>query len=161
MRITALLHAIALLFALGCVHRQGTLAERGVKKRLSDRIVRTQYGQMRGILIEFTGANLRPVDAYIGIQYATTFAAQMRFMPPTSSAEKWREMRVMIGPKPACPQPVFNETYMRMMLARGEIERRKGIAPSTITPDEDCHYVNVYVPTGRDVLCCIDVYLFQ
>ena len=117
--------------------------------RLSNREVHTRYGQMRGLLVEFRGHGLKEVDAYLGIQYATTFTSQMRFMPPTSSPEKWRQMRAMYPHKPACPQQLMTTWMSKKALPQTEMIRLTQLANYSMIQNEECLYMNLYVPAGR------------
>ena len=141
--------ALFLMGILLLLPRFGVSEQKIYKEQLSSRIVRTQYGQMRAVLVEFRVPGLKPVDAYLGIQYATTFGSQIRFMPPTSSAEKWRGMRSMFGVQPACPQRVLNSTVLTTYLPAGEVERLMRVSPATMSQNEECLYMNVHVPTGK------------
>lgn len=122
-------------------------------KTLSPRTVITKYGQMRGALVEFTDRSLKPVDAYLGLQYATTLTSQMRFMPPMSSAEKWRLMRVVFAHRHVCPQkPINKDNFEELKKSKpeGEIERLRRIASFVLNPKEECLDLNVFVPTGKN-----------
>ena len=61
---------------------------------LSDRVVTTNYGKLRGVQIDFHGSKLQPVEGYLGIQYASLHGGALRFMPPTSPTEKWDGVRI-------------------------------------------------------------------
>ena len=44
------------------------------------------------------------VEAYLGLQYASLLDGDLRFMPPTSTTEKWDGIRVALRYRPVCPQ---------------------------------------------------------
>ena len=119
---------------------------------MSTRTVSTRYGQVKGALLEFSDRSLKPVEAYRSLQYATTMGTQMRYMPPTSPSDRWKFIRVAFSYRPVCPQPIIKEDRLMKLLPRGEIERRKRIAPFTMSQTEECLNLNLYVPTGR--FCC-------
>lgn len=61
---------------------------------LSDRVVTTNYGRLRGVQVEFEDSSLQPVEAYLGVQYASLRGGALRFMPPTNPTEKWEGVRI-------------------------------------------------------------------
>ena len=61
---------------------------------LSDRVVTTNYGKIRGLRVEFDEENLQTVEAYLGIQYASLHGGALRFMPPTNPMEKWEGVKL-------------------------------------------------------------------
>lgn len=65
-----------------------------VLDRLSPRVVTTNYGKLRGLLIEFDDPGLQDVEAYLGIQYASLGGSDLRFMPPTNPVEKWDGVKI-------------------------------------------------------------------
>lgn len=129
-------------------------ANRVYMKKLSSNIVTTKYGQLRGTIVEFSDPTLKPVEAYLGLQYATTLTSQMRYMPPMSSAEKWTPVRVAFAHRSVCPQPLINEDDLKKTKPRGEVERLKKIAHYLFTQTEECLNLNLYVPkaqTGKSI----------
>lgn len=123
-----------------------------VVEEASARTVDTKYGQIKGTLLKFSDENLKPVEVYRSLQYASTLGTQMRFMPPTSPLERWKFIRFVTSYRYACPQPIFKEEQARKYLPKGEMERRKKIAPSVMLQNEDCLDLNIYVPTGKNFL---------
>lgn len=61
---------------------------------LSDRVVTTNYGKLRGLRVEFDEENLQQVEAYLGVQYASLHGGALRFMPPTNPMEKWQGVKI-------------------------------------------------------------------
>ena len=61
---------------------------------LSARVVTTNHGKLRGVQIDFDGTSLQPVEAYLGVQYASLLGGTLRFMPPTSPTEKWNGVKL-------------------------------------------------------------------
>jgi len=111
------------------------------------RVVDTQYGKLRGVVIERPGRHLPPVEAFLGVQYATVLNGDLRFMPPTSTMQKWEGIRVAMKHRPVCPQriPDFEELARRM--PRGRVDQYRRLAPFLEKQHEECLSLNVYVPT--------------
>ncbi|KAL4220133.1 hypothetical protein ACF0H5_020545 [Mactra antiquata] len=116
-------------------------------KVLSSKIVRTKYGQMRGALVEFKDPTLKPVISYLGLQFASTLNSKMRFMPPVSTAEKWKSIRVTFKPRSVCPQEQVVEDDIQGQVPQGEVEKMKRISHWTLEQIEECLTLNLYVPT--------------
>ena len=121
---------------------------------MSSRTVDTKYGQIRGTLLKFSDEGLKPVEAFRSLQYASTLGTQMRFMPPTSPSDRWKFIRIAFSYRSVCPQPIFKENEVMTYLAKGEIDRRKRIAPFVMSQSEECLNLNLYVPTGKS-LCSV------
>ena len=125
---------------------------------LSPRIITTHYGKIRGVLRKVPKAgrvtknNLKPsfptdfVETFYGIQYATVFKGKLRFMPPTSSLEKWTGLKTADNFAPVCPQhmPDFEELKQRM--PRKKFERIKKISEFLKFQDEECLFLNIFIP---------------
>lgn len=60
---------------------------------LSNRIIITNYGKLRGVKVEFDDPSLQTVEAYLGIQYASLHGGHLRFMPPTNPTERWDNVK--------------------------------------------------------------------
>ena len=65
-----------------------------VLDNLSQRIVMTNYGKLRGALVKFQDSDLQPVEAYLGVEYASLKGGALRFMPPTNPAQKWEGVKI-------------------------------------------------------------------
>ena len=140
--------------------------------QMSNNVVETQFGKLRGVLINVPIRNQPQVEAYYGLQYASVLNGDLRFMPPTSSLEKWDGVRVALKHRPVCPQrlPVEAELAKTMPLAR--VEHFKRLIPFLEKQQEECLNLNIYVPvkgqcivwsknvvkccqmSDRDVKCC-------
>lgn len=143
------------MFILLCMAIIPPTEHRVFTQKLSSRTVTTKYGQMRGAMVEFPHPELKPVESYLGLQYATTLTSQMRFMPPMSSGEKWKSVRVAFEHRSVCPQALINEDELKKKLPMGEVERLKRIAHFILTQTEECLNLNVYVPTGKSVFLSV------
>lgn len=122
-----------------------------VRQQASNTIIKTEYGDMRGLLVEFPDLGLRPVQSYLGIQYASTMASQMRFMPPTSSPEKWKGTRSVSMHRPVCPQNYIRDSELRRIKPVGEAIRLRRILEYVKNDglSEECLNLNLYVPGNR------------
>jgi len=125
--------------------------------KVSQRVVTTQYGKLKGILITLPEPGLPQVEAYLGIDYATLLDGELRFMPPTSPIKKWEGVKSAIKFKPVCPQrmPDVDELERRMPMERVEHLRR--VRAFLERQSEECLNLNVYVPlvtthTGKHVV---------
>ena len=135
--------------------------------QLGPRVVETQYGKLRGVLITLTNRHLPLVDAYYGLPYASVLGGELRFMPPTSTTEKWDGIRVALKFRPVCPQSVDRVTKTAAEAAamgRGkdgagtgdggiisrwmadQAERLARLLPFVERQHEECLNLNVYVP---------------
>ncbi|XP_052830587.1 neuroligin-4, X-linked [Octopus bimaculoides] len=115
-------------------------------RTLSDRVVTTRYGTVRGVMVEFPNRHLKPVDAYLGLPYASLLRGNLRFMPPTSPMEKWTGTRVVLDMSPVCPQKVPDLNDLKGKVPESRYEHYKRIAPLLSKQLEDCLSLNLYVP---------------
>ena len=113
----------------------------------STRTVTTTYGKMRGVLRQFPNSDLRAVETYKGIRYATLMGNDLRFMPPTGRSERWHDVRVMYKFKPVCPQRVPNIDELRHRIPSRRLAYIQRVMPFISEQSEDCLYLNIYVPT--------------
>ena len=77
-----------------------TFGGRAPLTQASRRVVETASGRLRAVVISRPG--LRPVEAFLGLQYATA----ERFRRPTTSARRWEGIRVARDFGPVCPQRI-------------------------------------------------------
>ena len=115
--------------------------------RMSPRIVNTQYGKLRGILIALPHRDLPVVEGFFGLPYASLLGGELRFMPPTAPMEKWEEIRVAIDFKSVCPQrkPNIEELESRGT-PRVRLEFYKRLLPFLENQHEECLNLNIYLP---------------
>ena len=114
--------------------------------QLGPSIVETQYGKLRGMLVTLSNKNLDQVEAYLGLQYAATLGSEMRFMPPSTTTEKWENIRPALQHRPVCPQVVPSLAQLRAMMPTERVEHFRRILPFLEKQSEECLYLNVYVP---------------
>jgi len=115
---------------------------------MSRRVVATRYGRLRGILVELPEPRLPPVEAYLGVEYASLLGGRLRFMPPTGPMEKWDGVKVAMKHRAVCPQPMPD--LSEPGLTDRELARRKRLATFVDKQHEDCLTLNIYVPArGR------------
>ena len=114
--------------------------------QMSQRIINTGHGRLRGLLITLPNRTLPPVEAYLGLEYASLRGRELRFMPPTvSGTGPWNGVRTALKFRPICPQIVPSEITS---------ERLGRILPFLEPQQEDCLYLNVYVPLGPSPGTC-------
>ncbi|XP_022647725.1 neuroligin-4, X-linked-like isoform X2 [Varroa destructor] len=120
--------------------------------RVSDRVVKTNYGKLRGRIIipeSKFGITLQPVEVFLGIPYVSPPIGTLRFLPPMNSPH-WEDIRDADHFGPVCPQKLpidLNDTAQaaqKMPLAR--VEYLKKISQLLINQSEDCLFLNIYAP---------------
>jgi len=114
--------------------------------QMSRRVVVTRYGRLRGILIDLPEPTLPPVEAYLGLQYGSLLGGELRFLPPTSPVTRWEGIRTALKFKPVCPQPLPDLNDVARHAPAAVVDRLRRIVPFLEQQQEDCLYLNVYVP---------------
>nr|XP_024217611.1 neuroligin 4-like [Halyomorpha halys] len=115
--------------------------------KYSTRLVRTKYGPLRGLT-----AGHPPVEAFLGVPYATPPVGSLRYMPPVTPS-MWRSPRLADTFSPVCPQAgphVGNLTEALLELPRGRVAYLEKLLPLLANQSEDCLYLNIYVPRGGE-----------
>ena len=124
----------------------------------SSRVVTTQYGKVRGLLSKapqpgrITKLSLYPkippatVEVFYGLQYATVFGGNLRFMPPTSSIEKWEGIKLAGSFQPVCPQKIPDLGEMSRISPLKKVERVGRMLPFLRQQDEECLFLNIFIP---------------
>lgn len=134
--------------AILCLNR--IVVARVYASHMSDTIVETQFGKLRGVLVTLPNKNLPQVEAYLGLQYASVLGGELRFMPPTGSLEKWDGTRGAVNYRPVCPQRIPTDEELRKRMPLGRVAHFKRIIPFLEKQSEECLNLNVYVPVrGR------------
>ncbi|XP_061596022.1 neuroligin-2b isoform X2 [Cololabis saira] len=108
-------------------------------------IVTTSYGKVRGIRKELNNEILGPVEQYLGVPYATAPIGERRFQPPEAPGS-WQEIRNATQFAPVCPQNVHG-VLPEIMLPVWFTDNLDAAASYVQNQDEDCLYLNIYVPT--------------
>ena len=114
--------------------------------QMSRRVVTTRYGRLRGILVNLPEPTLPPVEAYLGLEYASLLGGELRFLPPTSPVTRWDGVRTALKFKPVCPQPLPDLNDIARRAPSSVVDRLRRIVPFLEQQQEDCLYLNVYVP---------------
>jgi len=119
---------------------------------LNARVVKTKQGSVKGVLVIPSNRDLQPVEAFLGIPYASPPVSALRFMPPISPMP-WHGVRLMDKYGPACPQTlpdVSNEKEALRFVTRGRLQYLRRLLPYLRNQSEDCLYLNIYAPvTGN------------
>ena len=90
---------------------------------LSPRIVKTKQGSLKGVLVIPPNRELQPVEAFLGLPYASPPVGALRYMPPVSPIS-WNGIRLMDKYGPACPQTlpdITNEREALRFVTRGRL----------------------------------------
>lgn len=123
--------------------------------QMSPRVINTQYGKLRGVLVTLPNRHLPLVEAYLGLQYASILGGELRFMPPTSPMQKWDGIKVALMFPPVCPQTPPDIDELERTLPLGRADHFKRLLPFLERQNEDCLNLNIYVPVrGECVRCC-------
>ncbi|XP_067850750.1 neuroligin-1 isoform X2 [Heptranchias perlo] len=108
-------------------------------------VVNTNYGRLRGIKKELSNEILGPVIQYLGIPYAASPTGERRFQPPEPPSS-WSEIRNATHFAPVCPQNIHG-MLPDVMLPVWFTANLEVIASSVQEQNEDCLFLNIYVPT--------------
>lgn len=126
----------------------------------SPRTVNTKYGSLQGIVITFVrelnstrghGTRLTPVEAFLGVPYASPPSGNLRFMPPVAPTH-WRGVRQANHLSAVCPQtisPYMNSTEsgdVSRNISERLFDRLQRQLPFVRNQSEDCLHLNIYVP---------------
>jgi Carboxylesterase type B len=120
-----------------------------VVHKYSTRVVKTKYGPLRGVILQH---NHPPVEAFLGVPYATPPVGSLRYMPPVTPS-MWRNTRPADSFSPVCPQTppeIGNRTEALLELPRGRLLYLEKLLPLLVNQSEDCLYLNIYVPRGGE-----------
>ncbi|XP_048460724.1 neuroligin-1 [Rhincodon typus] len=108
-------------------------------------IVNTNYGRLRGIKKELSNEILGPVIQYLGVPYAASPTGDRRFQPPEPPSS-WSEIRNATHFAPVCPQNIHG-MLPDVMLPVWFTANLEVIASYVQEQNEDCLFLNIYVPT--------------
>uniref|UniRef100_UPI00358FA608 neuroligin-4, X-linked-like isoform X2 n=1 Tax=Myxine glutinosa TaxID=7769 RepID=UPI00358FA608 len=111
--------------------------------------VTTNYGKLRGVRIVLNNEILAPVDQYLGVPYAAPPVGERRFSSP-EPMRPWPGVRNASAFAPVCPQGV-RSALSEPMLPVWFSANMDAVAPYLQDQNEDCLYLNIYVPTEDDL----------
>ncbi|XP_068230849.1 neuroligin-4, X-linked-like [Palaemon carinicauda] len=123
--------------------------------------ISTKYGQLRGFYRDLPGINIR-VASYLGIPYATPPVGANRFSP-TRALSQWVGVLDATHFGPSCPQrlpDITNETSARSQMPKATYERLQRYLPALKHQDEDCLYLNLYIPQEEASTTAYSVVVF-
>ncbi|XP_051876826.1 neuroligin-3a isoform X4 [Pristis pectinata] len=107
--------------------------------------VNTHYGKLRGIRIPLPSEILGPVDQYLGVPYAAAPIGEKRFQPP-EPPPSWSGIRNVTHFAPVCPQNIHG-MVPEIMLPIWFTANLDIVATYIQDQNEDCLYLNIFVPT--------------
>ncbi|CAH0557628.1 unnamed protein product [Brassicogethes aeneus] len=134
---------VASVVFVGLVEESGAGASLLVHK-YSTRVVRTKYGPLRGVMIHIHP----PVEAFLGVPYATPPIGSLRYMPPVTPST-WRNTRLADRFGAVCPQrppDIGNRSEALLEYPKGRLLYLEKLLPLLANQSEDCLYLNLYVP---------------
>ncbi|XP_018607270.1 neuroligin-3-like isoform X2 [Scleropages formosus] len=111
--------------------------------------VNTQYGKLRGVRVPLPSEILGPVDQYLGVPYAASPVGEKRFMPPEPPSS-WSGIKNTTHFAPVCPQNIHN-AVPEIMMPVWFTFNLDIVATYIQDQNEDCLYLNIYVPTEDDI----------
>ncbi|KAK9393662.1 neuroligin-3 [Crotalus adamanteus] len=107
--------------------------------------VNTHYGKLRGVRVPLPSEILGPVDQYLGVPYAAPPIGDKRFLPP-EPPPSWSGIRNATHFPPVCPQNIHT-AVPEIMLPIWFTSNLDIVATYIQDPNEDCLYLNIYIPT--------------
>ncbi|CAM4610146.1 unnamed protein product [Leuciscus chuanchicus] len=107
--------------------------------------VNTQYGKLRGARVPLPSEILGPVDQYLGVPYAAPPVGEKRFLPPEPPSS-WSGIKNATHFAPVCPQNIHN-AVPEIMMPIWFTFNLDIVATYIQDQNEDCLYLNIYVPT--------------
>ncbi len=138
----------------------GALAASASTISISQRIVQTDYGALRGVVDHIAHhqggsfAGLHPVEKFLGVPYATPPINGLRFMPPLTPSP-WDGIKLADKVGPSCPQQHQSQEQ------RDQQRYWTKSLVSNNTDDEDCLYLNIFYPTiGMSIIYNITLTFF-
>ena len=118
--------------------------------------IRTDWGGIRGFVVQPPVPSLRPVDVYLGIPYGQPPTGDRRFMPPQTKSKWTGKVKDALTNGPVCPQTAAPrlgrraEVLQNMPPLRYDFLRR--LQPKLERQSEDCLYLNLFVPQRQGKL---------
>uniref|UniRef100_A0A8B9LQI4 Neuroligin 3 n=1 Tax=Astyanax mexicanus TaxID=7994 RepID=A0A8B9LQI4_ASTMX len=111
--------------------------------------VNTHYGKLRGVRVPLPSEILGPVDQYLGVPYAAPPTGEKRFLPPEAPSS-WSGIKNATHFAPVCPQNIHN-AVPEIMMPIWFTFNLDIVATYIQDQNEDCLYLNIYVPTEDDI----------
>ncbi|XP_030374225.1 uncharacterized protein LOC115623821 [Scaptodrosophila lebanonensis] len=109
--------------------------------------IQIKQGRLMGITRRFQlTTGLRDVDQYLGLPYAESPIGSRRFMPPGAPLP-WQGLKIARHLPPVCPQKLPDiSSQSSVNMSRGRYRHLTRLMPYLKTENEDCLYLNLYVP---------------
>ncbi|KOB75258.1 Uncharacterized protein OBRU01_05590 [Operophtera brumata] len=128
----------------------------GRNSMLRTRVIGTRYGKLQGVILPMDQHKyLKPVEAYLGVPYATPPTGSNRFAP-TRAPAPWDDVKTVDQMGPVCPQKlpdIANETLVLERMPKGRLEYLRRLLPRLKNQSEDCLYMNIYTPVqGKNII---------
>uniref|UniRef100_A0A336LRV4 CSON014630 protein n=1 Tax=Culicoides sonorensis TaxID=179676 RepID=A0A336LRV4_CULSO len=108
--------------------------------------IRIKQGRIKGFVRTMhPQSGLKNVDQFLGIPYAEAPVGSRRFMPP-GAPPLWQGLKFATKFAPVCPQTLPDVNDPKNPLSKGRYDQIKRLFTYLKNEDEDCLYLNVYVP---------------
>ncbi|KAL0588172.1 Neuroligin-4, X-linked, partial [Plecturocebus cupreus] len=112
-------------------------------------VVNTNYGKVRGLRTPLPNEILGPVEQYLGVPYASPPTGERRFQPPEPPSS-WTGIRNATQFAAVCPQHLDERSLLHDMLPIWFTANLDTLMTYVQDQNEDCLYLNIYVPTEDD-----------
>ncbi|XP_076197470.1 neuroligin-1 isoform X5 [Aptenodytes patagonicus] len=109
-------------------------------------VVTTNFGKIRGIKKELNNEILGPVIQFLGVPYAAPPTGERRFQPPEPPSP-WGDIKNTTQFAPVCPQNIIEGRLPEVMLPVWFTNNLDVVSTYVQDQNEDCLYLNIYVPT--------------
>ncbi|XP_074446060.1 neuroligin-1 isoform X8 [Larus michahellis] len=109
-------------------------------------VVTTNFGKIRGIKKELNNEILGPVIQFLGVPYAAPPTGERRFQPPEPPSP-WADTKNTTQFAPVCPQNIIEGRLPEVMLPVWFTNNLDVVSTYVQDQNEDCLYLNIYVPT--------------
>ncbi|XP_032862313.1 neuroligin-1 isoform X5 [Tyto alba] len=109
-------------------------------------VVTTNFGKIRGIKKELNNEILGPVIQFLGVPYAAPPTGERRFQPPEPPSP-WADIKNTTQFAPVCPQNIIEGRLPEVMLPVWFTNNLDVVSTYVQDQNEDCLYLNIYVPT--------------
>lgn len=112
----------------------------------TDPVVTTSFGKVRGMKKELNNEILGPVIQFLGVPYAAAPVGERRFQPPEPPSP-WPDIKNATQFAPVCPQNIIEGRLPEVMLPVWFTNNLDIVSTYVQDQNEDCLYLNIYVPT--------------